>query len=226
MKYFIYNDLEYLITKNKKILLLIFLLPIGSLLLNIKAHVTSIDIFLLSMGLDLDFNSLKLLEIIMYLFNIITFLYLIIKVYIKDILYFLDEIFLRISLGKWYKKKTLLFLLNIFLVKAIQYLILFMIMIIIRGNINILEYIKIFVVDYIYIIFIQYIFLLVYVLNVVFKKYRFLWYLLFLIFVVIFPKSIIGIYKYIIVILVLFTLLQLLLGLLFKHKSKIIMENV
>ncbi len=228
MKYMYMNDIEYLIKKRKKILIVLILIPIIAMLININQKVSLLEILNNCMGTNLNFKNSNILEYIMFLFNITIYLFLIIDLYVKDIVYQLDNIFLRISPLKWLLKKNLIFMSMIFIMKLLQYLfLLFLKFILTKSNENDNMVYKLIFSDFLYIIFLQYIFIFIYIVSLLLKKLKLMPYVIFSIIIIILPKSIYGLKNNQLCFLILLILLVLyLLYYLFKYHSKKIIESI
>ena len=112
MKYIMCNDINYLFKYKKKIIILYIFLSLMSVSINMNSSVSIENIIMLSFGSNLRFDSIGVLEIVMYFFNLFLFLYLVTDVYIKDLLYNIDNLFLRIKPFNYIVIKNLFFFLN------------------------------------------------------------------------------------------------------------------
>lgn len=227
MKYLIYNDLEYLIRKRKRLLLLLILIPLGNIFINSAANGDSLDIIIYSLGLSINFENLGALELIMYLFNVSLFTFLVADLYIKDVAYQLDNIFLRTCPAKWFVKKTILFMICVLFMKLIEYLGIFIFFVIVK-NVNIInqDFIKIFFCDYLYILLIQYLFLLIYIISIYLSKHKWVCLLLFVVAMIFIPKNIFSLRNDLLIILGAIVGVQIIIYLMFRISSKKIIESV
>lgn len=227
MKYLIYNDLEYLIRKRKRLLLLLILIPLGNIFINSAANGDSLDIIIYSLGLSINFENLGALELIMYLFNVSLFIFLVADLYIKDVAYQLDNIFLRTRPAKWFVKKTILFMICVLFMKLIEYLGIFIFFVILK-NVNIInqDFIKIFFCDYLYILLIQYLFLLIYIISIYLSKHKWVCLLLFVVAMIFIPKNIFSLRNDLLIILGAIVGVQIIIYLMFRISSKKIIESV
>ncbi len=224
MRFILLNDLEYLLHKRKKILGLILFLPLFHLLLNISVDIPSLSLLKISMGIAVDFKRADIIEILLYLFNIFIFIFLFMDVYIKDFLYQIDNLFMRIPFYKWYCKKSILFVGIIFLIKILQYTFLCVILFVLKEKFEIFSLVQLFIKDYLYIIFLQYCFFLVYILMIIGRRLGKIGGItLFLIVTIVIPKNISSIS--LLMFLWIF-LLQVILFFLFKKIPKKIIENI
>lgn len=227
MRYIFYNDLEYIIRKRKKILLLLLLIPVGNLFINVAANGNSIDIITYCLGLNVNLKSFSAIELIMYLFNISLFIFLVADLYIKDVAYQLDNIFLRIRPEKWFVKKTILFMICMFFMKLVEYLGVFIFYALVKNdNVFGATFIKLFISDYLYVILIQYLFLLVYVISIYLSKHKWVSVLLFVVVMIFIPKSIFSLRNSLLMILGITLGVLVIIYLMFKFNSKKIIESV
>ena len=228
MKYLVINDISYLIKKRKKILLAIFLVPLILLLVNIATSITFVNRVNLCMGTNwIDFEQSNIIEFIMLIFNLSAYIFLIVDIYVKDIAYQLDNIFLRIKPSKWLLKKSLVFITITFILKLIQYVILFLAVVFLEKNAEFNNIIKLLFSDFIYIIFIQFLFIIIYVISACISKIKFIPYFIFAFLMAIIPKNIYGLSDNQILGIILINIIFLfLLTIIFKLFNKKIIENV
>ncbi|GEM_PF-1824907 len=227
MKYMIYNDIDYLIRKRKTILLLVLLIPLVSIFIAAFASATPNEIIIYSLGLSVNTKNIGVIELIMYLFNVSLFIFLVADLYIKDVAYQLDNIFLRTRPAKWFVKKTILFMICILFMKLIEYLGIFIFFVIVK-NVNIInqDFIKIFFCDYLYILLIQYLFLLIYIISIYLSKHKWVCLLLFVVAMIFIPKNIFSLRNDLLIILGAIFGVQIIIYLMFRISSKKIIESV
>lgn len=226
MKYLLYNDISYLIHNKLKLIILVLLLPIFSLLLNIKSDISTIEIIMKSMGTNLSLDDYGIVEIIMYLFNIFWFLYLISEIYAKDLSSNLENIFLRIRPLKYIAQKNLCFIITTILIKFIQYVLIAGILVINKSIIINYQLTKLIIADTSYILLIQYIFLFIYLIYILFKKNIYLFVFSIIMLMLIIPKNIWNISNYMYLVVVLFIFINILICWIFHKYSKSIMEKI
>ena len=197
MMYLWLSDIYYLLRKRYLYLLIFFLLPILSTFLISFSIAGFRDSFISVLGLNIVSNQYSPMEIISYLYFVFFALFLVIDLYLKDILYQLDNIFMRMSLPKWYMQKTILFITVMFLLKLFQYLLVVLTFLILKGPItfSVLELSQLFITDTLYTILLQFLILFVAILSS-FSKARWLSILLILITFFFFPKSILIFERY------------------------------
>lgn len=227
MKYIIYNDIDYLIRKRKTILLLVLLIPLVSIFIAAFASATPNEIIIYSLGLSVNTKNIGVIELIMYLFNVSLFIFLVADLYIKDVAYQLDNIFLRTCPAKWFVKKTILFMICVLFMKLIEYLGIFIFFVIVK-NVNIInqDFIKIFFCDYLYILLIQYLFLLIYIISIYLSKHKWVCLLLFVVAMIFIPKNIFSLINDLLIILGAIVGVQIIIYLMFRISSKKIIESV
>ncbi len=223
----IYNDIDYLIRKRKTILLLVLLIPLVSIFIAAFASATPNEIIIYSLGLSVNTKNIGVIELIMYLFNVSLFIFLVADLYIKDVAYQLDNIFLRTRPAKWFVKKTILFMICILFMKLIEYLGIFIFFVIVK-NVNIInqDFIKIFFCDYLYILLIQYLFLLIYIISIYLSKHKWVCLLLFVVAMIFIPKNIFSLRNDLLIILGAIFGVQIIIYLMFRISSKKIIESV
>ena len=197
MMYLWLSDIYYLLRKRYLYLLIFFLLPILSTFLISFSSAGFVDSFISVLGLNIITNQYSPMEIISYLYFVFFALFLVIDLYLKDILYQLDNIFMRMSLSEWYMHKTFLFIAVMFFLKLFQYLLVVLTFLILKGPItfSVLELLQLFITDTLYTVLLQFLILFVAILSS-FSKVRWLSILSILITFFFFPKSILIFERY------------------------------
>lgn len=226
MKYLFHNDIQYLINKRRSFLLLLAFVSTFMTVIYITMDIDLSEIMALSLGLNVDLTNIASMEILMYLFNISIYVFIIVDVYVKDIAYNLDNIFLRVKPVTWLFKKNILFILLTLIVKIIQYALILLLAVILNKEILIMKIVNLFIVDYCYILLIEYGFLLFYILFMTFKKMNLLVIIVGVVTAIIIPKNVLKLSKYSVYLLLITLLIQLIIYLLFKKRSKQIIENL
>src|SRR5699024_6323239 len=84
-------------------------------------------------GTNLEINTIDIIQLLMYLFNLYSFIYLMVDIYMKDLNDNLENIFLRMKPWEYIVKKNIYFTITIILIKVLQYSIMFIILIL-YGN--------------------------------------------------------------------------------------------
>lgn len=197
MMYLWLSDIYYLLRKRYLYLLIFFLLPVLSTFLISFSIAEFGDSFISVLGLNIIPNQYGPMEIISYLYFVFFALFLVIDLYLKDILYQLDNIFMRMSLPKWYMQKTVLFITVMVFLKLFQYLLVVLTFLILKGPISfsVLELLQLFITDTLYTVLLQFLILFVAILSS-FSKARWLSILLILTTFFFFPKSILIFERY------------------------------
>ena len=85
MKYLFHNDISYLVRKKRIILISVLFLPLLILLLNLGTQYNINDIIMLCTGTNLEINTIDIIQLLMYLFNLYSFIYLMVDIYMKDL---------------------------------------------------------------------------------------------------------------------------------------------
>lgn len=226
MKYLLFNDINYLIRKRGKLLLLLFFVPFIFVLLNMNNQLSTEKIIIKTMGINFDVKSFSLTELIMFMFSITISLFIIIDVYIKDIEYQLENIFLRMNSLKWYLRKSICFSIFMFILKISQYLLVILFMLLYGKEVVFFDIISICLNEWIYLLFIQYIFLLLYILSMFFVKNRLIAILLFLVIFLFLPKNIISVSNYNEHIFLVIIMIHIIISYIFERWNKQLIERV
>ena len=166
MKYLFHNDISYLVRKKRIILISVLFLPLLILLLNLGTQYNINDIIMLCTGTNLEINTIDIIQLLMYLFNLYSFIYLMVDIYMKDLNDNLENIFLRMKPWEYIVKKNIYFTITIILIKVLQYSIMFIILILYGNSGTIGNTIFLLLTDAIYILFSQYLYLLIYLIYI------------------------------------------------------------
>lgn len=170
MKYLFINDIEFTLHKRKKIIFIFYLLITVSLWLRSFDFENFTTYLGTSLGMTLNLEKYELIDLLMYLLNISVFIFLMVDIYVKDICYNLDNLFLRIKPLKWIFKKNISFMIFMFFLKSFEYiLILVLSKIFCNGNLVIIELLHFFIKDIFYILFLQFFFLSFYLIFNILK---------------------------------------------------------
>lgn len=222
MKYLFLNDIHYLFNKEKLLFLcIISCLLIGNIV-SINSEASLFEILTRSMGTNISLENFDIIAFIMYLLNIVFFLYLIVRIYVKDLNDNLENIFLRVNPSKYIINKNVCFIVFSCLIKTIQYLI----SIIIVNKMISFEIISVFISDVIYILVIQFAFLLFYLFYILLNKNIICLVVQVAIFMLVIPKNIYSIFNYGIHYVFGLLLILILIYLIFNKKCKLLLENV
>lgn len=222
MKYIFLNDIQYLFCKRRGLLGVLLLFPC-LLAIFFATYIEDMnEIVFMVMGNHLNVSTSNYLEFVMFLFHLSIFIYLLFDIYIKDIKYQLDNIFLRISVGKWFVQKTYVFIIIMFFLKSLEYFLLLIPLLFFPLSITVSDIIKYLFVDFCYFTFCQFSLLFFYLLGY-FKK---LFFVIGIVFVCVFPKDIISLCSYFLLLLVGTFLLILFMKIIFQKKSKEIIQCI
>lgn len=164
MKYIIYNDIRYIVKKERKIVLLyLFIIVMLTFLFSYSNYSIDDNIIIKIFGLDCNFKEFDWIEILSYIFSMSIFILLSFKTYIRDMKNNLENIFLRISKKRWIIYKLISIFISTFLILILGYLIVYLILIVI-NNIYSKDIIKLFTKNLLYVYFIQLISIIIYCL--------------------------------------------------------------
>lgn len=229
MKYIIYNDLSYLWHRKKNytllLLFLIYILPAVIIYIYNQSSISSFEIALTCIGANFDVRNIEIISLLMFLFNVSSFIYLIIDVYVKDLNEYIENIFLRIKPISYIIKKNIAFMIGMFFVKLIQYIIIIGLTSLTK-DVDILGMIKLIFTDYMYILLIQYLFFIIYLLYIFLKKNILILSILYFSLFILFPKNIWNTRNYSVQITLLLVTIHIFICLLFCKKTKILIENI
>lgn len=225
IKYVFITDILYLLKKRKGIIMLFLISPIVIACINSNLNIPFIDIVNTSMGTNIVLKQMGVLEICMYLLNIGIITFLITDLFVRDIKYNLDNIFLRTDLLKWIISKVIMFLIFNFILKIIQYSVVIIILLINKHvfDINIISLIM---TDYVYTSLIGFIFLLIYILYKTLNKFKIISLLIGISCIILIPKNIWHLNNYIVYMFIGLLLIILIIIKIIKDQHKKIFENL
>lgn len=226
MKYLFHNDISYLVRKKRIILISVLFLPLLILLLNLGTQYNINDIIMLCTGTNLEINTIDIIQLLMYLFNLYSFIYLMVDIYMKDLNDNLENIFLRMKPWEYIVKKNIYFTITIILIKVLQYSIMFIILILYGNSGTIGNTIPLLLTDAIYILFLQYLYLLIYLIYILLKKNICFLTAMSILLILLIPKNIWSISNYILYVILLIIIIQTIISLIFYKKSKRIIEYI
>ena len=226
MKYLFHNDISYLVRKKRIILISVLFLPLLILLLNLGTQYNINDIIMLCTGTNLEINTIDIIQLLMYLFNLYSFIYLMVDIYMKDLNDNLENIFLRMKPWEYIVKKNIYFTITIILIKILQYSIMFIILILYGNSGTIGNTIFLLLTDAIYILFSQYLYLLIYLIYILLKKNICFLTAMSILLILLIPKNIWSISNYILYVILLIIIIQTIISLIFYKKSKRIIEYI
>ena len=218
MKYLFHNDISYLVRKKRIILISVLFLPLLILLLNLGTQYNINDIIMLCTGTNLEINTIDIIQLLMYLFNLYSFIYLMVDIYMKDLNDNLENIFLRMKPWEYIVKKNIYFTITIILIKVLQYSIMFIILILYGNSGTIGNTIFLLLTDAIYILFSQYLYLLIYLIYIKKKKNICFLTAMSILLILLIPKNIWSISNYILYVILLIIIIQTIISLIFYKK--------
>lgn len=225
IRYIFFTDILYLLKKRKGILLLFLLFPIVTAFINVNMDLSFINIINTSMGTNIILKEIGPLEICMYLLNIGIIAFLITDLFIRDIKYNLDNIFLRTNILTWFVNKVIIFLMFSFILKILQYS-LVVIILLVNNKVFDNNVIYLMLTDYFYTSLIGFIFLLMYILFVTLNKAKILPIIGGILLIIILPKSIWSLKCYIFYMIIILILIITIISKIIKNKNKKIFENL
>lgn len=223
MKYIFLSDIEYLIRNKKKIIILLILFPaiISAIMPNHNLN----EMLYVAFGINLNFKIIDIIEIMMFIFNIVIYLYITFDIYTKDIQFELDNIFLRMRPQEWLCRKNIVFIFLNIILKLIEYLFVLVIGIIIEKEINLQNLISYYFCDLTYILLIEFISINIYILILSKKNINIIISLLLITIIILLSKNVISMYKYIGLSVLGIILLNVLINISIKNNSKMIIEK-
>lgn len=224
MKYLFMNDINYIITNKKKILLLYYIAILCISVIYASSGTNLGNSISIILGNNYKKTESLYIELIMYIFNIAIAVYICFTIYIKDIRYQLDNIFLRISPNKWILKKNIVFLIIMALFKIIEYACVVLVFVLFNNNNNSNNLFLLIFKDYLYHLVIQYFCLFVYITFCIFNRIKILFIILSIVLIYLFPQNIMHCNS----LLLILSLISLVLfiRILFINQSKTIIQKV
>ena len=226
MKYFLNNDISYLIRKQYVILLCFLIAPVVLLLLRLQVEGNMSMILLEPIGGFLNFESLDIIMLIMYLFNVATLIYFGIVLYTRDLDDNLENIFLRMSSFSYIIKKGITFIGVIIILKVIQYSLMIGTLFLFGSSIFDSNVFLLLGVDIVYHILFTSSILLLYFLFLLQNKNHILLAILLLIILFIIPKNIWNLRNMLGIFIWIIMTIQGIIVMIFTKKSKKLIENV
>lgn len=138
MKYIIKNDINYMIKKEFKIIIIYFAVAfLCPIFLSYDQYITIERLIYGSLGFGLPIKYLSIFEKLISCFSIITYLYLIFKIFTKDILNNMENLFLRISARKWLLYKIISVFLSSLILMFIYYNVVAFTIFLLKNNLEI-----------------------------------------------------------------------------------------
>lgn len=226
MKYFLNNDISYLIRKRYAILLCFLIAPIVLLLLRLRVEDNMSMILLEPIGGFLNFESFNIIMFIMYLFNVATLIYFGIVLYTRDLDDNLENIFLRMGSFSYIIKKEITFIGIIIILKVIQYSLMIGTLSLFGSSTFDSNVFLLLGVDIVYHILFTSSILLLYFLFLLQNKNHILLAILLLIILFIIPKNIWNLRNMLGIFILIIMMIQGIIVMIFTKKSKKLIENV
>lgn len=226
MKYFLNNDISYLIRKRYAILLCFLVAPVVLLLLRLRIEDNMSMILLEPIGGFLNFESFDIIMLIMYLFNVATLIYFGIVLYTRDLDDNLENIFLRMSSCSYIIKKGITFIGIITILKGIQYSLMIGTLFLFGSSTFDSNVFLLLGVDIIYHILFTSSILLLYFLFLLQNKNHILLSILLLIILFIIPKNIWNLRNMLEWSILIIMMIQGIIVMIFTKKCKKLIENV
>ena len=183
------------------------------------------EMLYVAFGINLNFKIIDIIEIMMFIFNIVIYLYITFDIYTKDIQFELDNIFLRMRPQEWLCRKNIVFIFLNIILKLIEYLFVLVIGIIIEKEINLQNLISYYFCDLTYILLIEFISINIYILILSKKNINIIISLLLITIIILLSKNVISMYKYIGLSVLGIILLNVLINISIKNNSKMIIEK-
>lgn len=227
--YMVLNDLEYLLREKYKEIVLLIIIPFLVLVIvNLELNSNGLEILKMTFGLNIKEENLNIINIVMFAFNLIIQLYLVLCLYAKDLKRGLDNLFLRISSTKWYLIKESLTLIITALLKIIQYLLVVGIIFIAgKSNLAFSKIYGIFLSDFLFTITIQQIFILSYLnIKTLPKIIRYILILIIVLFAIVIPKNIMWYNRYQIVLLIINFIIILISILIYRFNKRRVVQTM
>lgn len=178
------------------------------------------------LGMNVSTQDFVFLEWVLYLFHLSFFLFLALEMYIKDIRYSLDTIFIRMKETVWWCRKTISFLILVFLLLLGEYSILTLLLFLQGFTVSISTILSFFFTYFFYIVCIQFMALLFYLLMCLTEKTRFVFSLLILLFLLFFPKQVVYFSDRLYLLVLFFFSLFLILDKIFLYKKRKIIQKL
>lgn len=176
--------------------MLIVTVPVVVLITRLSQELSSLELLKSALALDITKNSYNILDYVIYLFNILSYIFITNYLYLKDYQVNLDKIYLRTDFKKFYLQKTTIFLIFTFIIMFIQYFLLILVLAFTNHPIILKEIIKVFIINYLFITLIQQIFVSAMIIYSSFSKLRIGLIILGIISFIFIPKNIINLNAY------------------------------
>lgn len=187
----IISDTKYLI--NKKLNIVIIYLLVHFLLFYFFRNIKTDYEFMF--GLNVDFNNFYIIYFLSFVFNEVTYIFILVKLFEKDLEYMYSVIFSRLRISNWFISKILSFLFIILFLKLVDYSVFYLFF-----RLDLFIVIKYLVSDILNILIIQ---MFITIISLL-KKNKYLYIISFILMVILLPKNILSLYDYKFIILFMF----------------------
>lgn len=106
MKYILLNDINYVFRQKRKIIFSYFVIVLLYFVFNaIMRNLIDDKLFYDTLAISCNFSKAGWLEILMFIFSILIYLYIALQLFYKDIQIGIDNIYLRMTSIKWIRCK-------------------------------------------------------------------------------------------------------------------------
>lgn len=218
------NDVSYILINKRKLFILYYVAICFVSIMYASSGMGDNRSLSIILGNNYRLGESLYIELIMYILNVAVAIYLCFLLYIKDIRYQLDNIFLRISPKAWIIKKNFIFLIVMAVFKAVEYVLIILMFYISKKGVDVYIIFPLIFKDYIYHLVIQYFLLFTYVVFELLKGTRPFFIVLSLLAICLFPKNISTCNLLLLIILLIGIILFIIM--LFINKSKLIIQKV
>lgn len=191
MKYIILNDINYLFRKRTKLIFIFIFLTLGMLIMRYNKELNIYDNIVGIIPVNINLEQFLGIEPLYFLYNIFFFIFLSIDLYIKDLQYQVDNIFLRMSINAWYYRKVICINILTFMLKVFQYSIVVGRILLCNNTLFDNKIVLLFITDILYLCFVESIFTLFYIISILANKKKGLLLAFMLFLLIVIPKNIV-----------------------------------
>ncbi len=225
MNFILKNDFNYLKKNKIKLLLLFLLINVISLTLHLTEEIPSLEKIMFSNATNILKDEFSIIQYIIFLFNNIVFIFLILDLFIKDLNYELDNLFMRIKIFKWMFTKFSFVIILTIVLKLLEYLSLFFCLYLFSTISWNIELVNLIVIDIVYTLSIEFSYLFLYILF-----YRanniFIYYIVGVFLFLVIPKNVYNLHKYILFLLLILLIIIVAIFLITKKFHKKMIEKL
>ena len=225
MNFIIQNDFNYLKKNKIKLLFLFLLINVISLTLHLKEEIPFLEKIMFSNATNILKDEFSIIQYIIFLFNNIVFIFLILDLFIKDLNYELDNLFMRIKIFKWMFTKFSFVIIVTIVLKLLEYLSLFFCLYLLSTISWNIELVNLIVIDIVYTLSIEFSYLFLYILF-----YRanniFIYYIVGVFLFLVIPKNVYNLHKYILFLLLILLIIIVAIFLITKKFHKKMIEKL